>query len=44
MILFVGLAENSELARAVVPEQIDEIERALDIALRAVLNCVSHLE
>jgi hypothetical protein len=44
MILFVGLAENSELAGAVVSEQIDEIERALDIAFGAVLNCVSYLE
>jgi hypothetical protein len=41
MILFVGLAENSELAGAVVSEQIDEIKRALDIAFGAILNCVS---
>ena len=44
MILFVGLAENSELAGAVVSEQVDEVERALDIAFGTVLDCVSHLE
>jgi hypothetical protein len=38
------MAEKSELARAVVTEQIDEIERALDIAFGAVLDCVSYLE
>src|SRR5882757_7837045 len=44
MILFVGLAEDSELTRAVVSEQIDEIKRALDVAFCAVLDVVSHIE
>jgi hypothetical protein len=44
MILFAGLAENWELAGAIVSEQIDEIERALDIAFGTILNCVSDLE
>ena len=44
MILFVGLAEDCELPGAVVSEEINEIERALDIAFGAVLNCVSYLQ
>jgi len=44
MILLVGMTEQSELAGAVVPEQIDEIERTLDIAFGTVLDCVSHFE
>jgi len=44
MILLVGMTERGELAGAVVAKQIDEIERALDIAFRAVLDRVSHFE
>ena len=44
MRFFVGLAENSELAGAVVSEQINEIERALDSAFGTILDCVGYFE
>jgi hypothetical protein len=44
MILLVGMTEQGELAGAVVSEQINEIQRALDLAFRAVLDRVGHLE